>query len=34
MKPDKSRQQGIQSIEIGARLLQALAQTARPQMLK
>jgi DNA-binding IclR family transcriptional regulator len=34
MSPRATRQQGIQSIEIGARLLQALTQTARPQMLK
>jgi DNA-binding IclR family transcriptional regulator len=30
----KKSQQGIQSIEVGARLLQALVQTARPQMLR
>jgi DNA-binding IclR family transcriptional regulator len=30
----RKAQQGIQSIEVGARILQALAQSSRPQMLK
>ncbi|MEP7242744.1 MAG: IclR family transcriptional regulator [Gammaproteobacteria bacterium] len=35
MSPRKPRaQQGIQSIEVGARLLQALAQATQPQMLR
>jgi len=34
MKTRAARQQGIQSIEIGARLLRALVRTERPQMLK
>lgn len=34
MKSRETRQQGIQSIEIGTRLLRALVQAGRPQMLK
>src|SRR6478736_606441 len=35
MTPGKPKpQQGIQSIEVGARLLQALADASRPQMLR
>jgi DNA-binding IclR family transcriptional regulator len=35
MSPKKQKaQQGIQSIEVGARLLEALAQAAQPQMLR
>ncbi|MGH8137430.1 MAG: IclR family transcriptional regulator [Steroidobacteraceae bacterium] len=34
MSPTKKARQGIQSIEVGARLLQALAHAGRPQMLR